>query len=156
MTPPPALVAFLEQHGVEAEFVAPGVPMPTVPTAAAAIGVGEEQIIKTLLFGDRGGRFVVAVAAGTAKIDRERLAEVSGLDRPRLADAETVRRLTGYPAGGVPPVGHASPLPVVVDRRAAARETVYGGGGVEELLLRIPMADILRLTNSSVADISVP
>lgn len=155
MTPPPALVAYLRQHGVDAEFVAPGVPMPSVPAAAAAIGAPEEQIIKTLLFQARDGHLAIAIAAGTAKIDRERLAQVSGLVRPRLADADTVKRVTGYPAGGVPPVGHTTTLPVVVDRRAASLATVYGGGGVEDLLLRVRIDDILRLTNATVADITI-
>src|SRR5262245_42168738 len=109
--------------------------MPTVPLAATAIGVNEEQIIKSLLFCDRRGDCVLAVAAGTARIDRALLAAATGLDRPRLADPHTVLAKTGFPAGGVAPVGHATPVRVVIDRRAAELELVYGGGGAEEVLL---------------------
>ena len=31
-------------------------------------------------------------------------------------------RVTGYPAGGTPPVGHRERFPVVVDARVAAQE----------------------------------
>ena len=44
------LRAYLTEHGVVARIVSPGVPMPTVPLAAAAIGVHESQIIKSVLF----------------------------------------------------------------------------------------------------------
>ena len=55
MTPPqggaPAqLLAFLEKHSVDFEVLAPGVPMPTVLAAAAALGVSPELVLKTLLF----------------------------------------------------------------------------------------------------------
>ena len=129
--------------------------MPTVPLAAAAIGVREEQILKSLVFEDREtGKLVLAIACGTGRVDRARLAAEMGLQRPRLADAAAVLAATGYPAGGVPPVGHATPLAVVMDRRAAALEVAYGGGGAEELLLRIRPADILRLTGGTVANIA--
>ena len=148
-----ALLAYLDERGIEAELVAPGVAMPTVGLAAAAIGAREEQILKSLLFRGRGGRLVLAIAAGTGRVDGGLLAAVTGLDRPRLADAATVRAATGFPAGGVAPVGHRTPLEVVIDRRAAELEVAYGGGGAEELLLRIRPEDIVRLTGARVVDI---
>jgi Cys-tRNA(Pro) deacylase len=148
-----ALLAYLREHGVEAELLASGVPMPTVPLAAAAIGVREDQIIKSLLFRDGNGHLVLAIASGSARIDRGLLGAATGLDRPRLADPATVLAVTGFPAGGVAPVGHATPVRVVVDRRAAVLEVVYGGGGAEDVLLRISPRDIIRLTNAEIVDI---
>jgi len=153
VAPPARLLAYLRAHDVEAEIVAPGVPMPTVPAAAAAIGVREAQILKSLLFAGRDGCLVLAIACGPARISRERLARVAGLERPRLAHPDVVLAATGYPAGGVPPIAHATPLPVVMDRRAAALDVAYGGAGAEEFLLRIRPADILRLTGGIVADL---
>ena len=147
------LLAYLDEQGIDAELVAPGVAMPTVELAAAAIGAREEQILKSLLFRGRDGRLVLAIAAGTGRVDRGLLAAVTGLDRPRLADAATVLAATGFPAGGVAPVGHRTRLEVVVDRRAAALDVAYGGGGAEELLLRIRPEDIVRLTGARIVDI---
>lgn len=149
-----ALVAYLRERGVDAELLSPGVPMPTVPLAAAAIGVTEDQIIKSLLFRDSQGELVLAIASGTAKIDRALLAAATGLDRPRLADPATVLAATGFPAGGVSPVAHATPVRVVIDRRAAALDVVFGGGGSEDVLLRISPQDIIRITRAEVVDIA--
>ena len=149
-----ALARYLRVNGVDAEIVAPGVPMPTVPLAAAAIGVRPEQILKSLLFMDRHGVCVLAIACGTGKVRPAKLAAAAALDRPRLADAETVLRVTGYPAGGVAPVGHATSVRVLLDRRAAALEVAYGGGGAEDLLLRIRPADIVRLTSAEIVDLA--
>ncbi|MGH2561052.1 MAG: YbaK/EbsC family protein [Thermomicrobiales bacterium] len=147
------LRAFLTHRGVEAEILLPGVPMPTVPTAAAAIGVTEDQILKSLLFVDGDGQAVLVVASGVHRVDRAKLAAASGLRRPRMADPETVLRITGYPAGGVAPVGHATALRVLVDRRTALLPVAYGGAGAEEALVRISPAEILRLTGGEIADL---
>jgi Cys-tRNA(Pro) deacylase len=148
-----ALVTSIRERGVDVAILAPGIPMPTVPSAAAAIGVREDQIIKSLLFGDGRDRYVLAIASGVARIDRQALAKATGLEGLRLADPSTVAAVTGFPAGGVPPVGHRTPLRVVIDRRAAALDVVYGGAGTEHCLLRIRPADIIRLAGAEVADI---
>jgi Cys-tRNA(Pro) deacylase len=155
-TAPPHLVAYLAEHGVDCEIVAPGVPMPTVPAAAAAIGVEVSQILKTLLFDDRNGGFVVAIACGTGRVDRARLAAVSGAAKLRVADAPDVLRVTGYPAGGVAPLALPPHLPVIVDAAVMEQPVAWGGAGREELLLRVAPADIVRLNNATVADIVLP
>ena len=146
---PRRLLAFLKRHGVDAEFVAPGVPMPTVATAAAAIGVPEEQILKTLLFVS-DGHYVVAIANGSGRIDRSLLADASGLAKPRAASPDLVAQITGYAAGGVSPLGLPENLPVIVDLGVARVPVAYGGGGREDLLLRLATADVIRLNNAFV------
>jgi Cys-tRNA(Pro) deacylase len=150
---PTHLLAFLRQHQVDAEFVAPGVPMPTVVSAAAAIGVPEEQILKTLVFRDDDGQHVVAVANGTRRVDRQLLARASGLTRPRAASPDDVFALTGYAAGGVSPLGLPTGTTVIVDRDVADLPIAYGGGGQEHLLLRLRPDDIIRLNGAIVAEI---
>jgi Cys-tRNA(Pro) deacylase len=153
VAPPRALVDFLLENGVDHEFVAPGVPMPTVPLAAAAIGVEERQILKTLLFTDGKGGYSIAVASGPDRLDRKRVAAAAGLSKVSMADAECVLRVTGFPAGGVAPVGHVTPLQVLVDQAILELPAAWGGGGDERLLLRLAPNDIIRLTGALVADL---
>lgn len=150
------LLQFLEQHALDYEIVAPGVPMPTVPAAAEAIGVGVEQILKTLLFDDRNGGFLVAIACGTGRVDRARLAAVAGCKKLRVADSAEVLRITGYPAGGVAPLALPQHLPVIVDSAVMELPIAWGGAGREELLLRVVPAEIVRLNNARVAEIVAP
>ena len=102
-----ALARFIAQHGIAAEIVPMTVETPTVPAAAAALGVSPAQIIKSLLFMVRD-QPVLVIASGETMVDRGILAARFGVGKKqiKLADAETVLRLTGYPAGGVPPFGH--------------------------------------------------
>jgi Cys-tRNA(Pro) deacylase len=151
---PPHLREFLEERGIESSFVAPGSPMPTVPLTAQAIGVPEDQILKTLVFVGDAGEFVVAIANGTRRIDRNRLAHAAKMRKPRPADPANVVTVTGYPAGGVSPLGLPAAVPVIVDATTAELRFAYGGGGQEHLLLRVRISDVIRCNNALVADIT--
>src|SRR5215216_2942034 len=128
---PAHLLAYIADNGIDAEILVPGVPMPTVPLAAAAIGVSEVAILKSLVFTAPDGQLVLAIAAGPARIDRQRLAEAVALPKLKLADPSVVQEATGFPAGGVAPIGHRTPLTVVLDQGAAALGIAYGGAGTE-------------------------
>jgi Cys-tRNA(Pro)/Cys-tRNA(Cys) deacylase len=159
MNPPPDgvpkhLLEFIRKHGLEIDFVAPGVPMATVPLAAQAIGVPEDQILKTLLFVGDTGQFVVAIANGTRRIDRGRLARATKTWKPRPANPADVIAVTGYPTGGVAPLGLPAAVPVVVDAATAELSFAYGGAGQESLLLRVQISDVIRCNNALVADIT--
>lgn len=147
------LVRFIAQHGIAAEIVPVTVETPTVSAAAAALGVETSQIIKSLLFLMRE-QPVLVIASGDRLVDRGILAAKFGVGKKqiKLADAETVLRLTGYPAGGVPPFGHPAPLPTLLDRAVLAWDAVYGGGGDDRTLLRIAPGELARVTDAEWVD----
>jgi Cys-tRNA(Pro) deacylase len=131
--------------------------MPTVPLAAAALGVSEGAIVKTIVFEGKkvDGHVALAIVTGDARVDRSRVAAVLNLPTLKLASPATVSRVIGFEVGGVPPIAHRSSVPVVVDRKVLEREIVYGGGGDEEHMLEIAPDDIVRLTNAVVADVTL-
>lgn len=144
---PTDLAGFIAAHGIAAEIVPMTVETPTVPAAAAALGVSSAQIIKSLLFLVHD-RPVLVIAGGETKVERGVLAARYGVGKKqvKLADAATVLQLTGYPAGGVPPFGHRTPLPTLLDRGVAVWNVVYGGGGDDHTLLRIAPGELARVT----------
>ena len=148
------LQAFLRETGVEGEVIRLPVETPTVGRAADALGVTADRIIKSLLFQARDGKCVLVIAAGTARVDAKKLAAVTGKGGWRLATPDVVRGVTGYPAGGTPPIGHATKLRVLMDTKAAALDVVYGGGGALDCMLRVRVADIRRLTGAAVHDLT--
>ena len=140
---------------IDAEFIEPGVPTPTVRNAASALGVSENQIIKSLLFqAKNGGDVVLVVLSGASRVSRKRLRDVTGWSGLELADAATALRRTGYPTGGTPPVGHASTFPVIVDNGVMDLPIVFGGGGRVDSLLRIAPDEIVRVTHAKIAHIA--
>jgi prolyl-tRNA editing enzyme YbaK/EbsC (Cys-tRNA(Pro) deacylase) len=144
---------FILHEGLQAEIVAPGAHMPTVDAAATAVGVRPGQIFKSILFQSPAGRCVLVVASGNARVDLQRVQDLTGIVGLKLAKPDVVFARTGYPAGGTPPVGHRERFPVIVDTRVAAQVWGYAGGGRAELLVKIQSADIIRLTGATVADV---
>ena len=147
------LAGWMRAEGLAFEIAAPGVMMPTVEAAAAAMDCPADRIFKSILFQSKDGRCVMAIACGRWRVDGPRLAEVAGTRRLRLAPPDVVLAVTGYPAGGTPPIGHRERFPVVMDERAATQDWGWAGGGREELLVRVTPAEIIRLTQATVADI---
>jgi len=150
------LGAFLREQSVDAMLVEPGGQMPTVPLAAAALGVEPAQIVKSIVFQHKKDptRVCLAIVPGDARVHPSKVAKAVGLTQLKLASPGTTLTATGYPVGGVPPVGHRNPLPVVIDSGVLRYETVFGGGGDERHMLRISPGEICRLTQAVVAGIT--
>ena len=146
---PADLADFITKNAIAAEIVPMTVETPTVPAAAAALGVSPAQIIKSLLFLVRD-RPVLVIASGDTLVDRGILAARFGMGKKqiKLAHGETVLRLTGYPAGGVPPFGHPAPLLTLLDRGVLAWDVIYGGGGDDRTLLRVAPEELGRVTGA--------
>ena len=151
---PEDLRAYMAQHKIAGEIVHLDVPTLTVETAAAAIGVKPEQIVKSLLF-QVGDEVALAITCGTLPVEKRVLAGLYGVGRKKveLADAETVRAVTGYTVGGVPPFGHRQSIPAFLDLRVLNHDEVYAGGGGGNALVRLNPEDILEFTNAEVLDL---
>lgn len=145
---PGDLDRYIDAQEIDAEIVPVVAETPTVPLAAAALGVSAGQIVKSLVFEVRETPLLV-IAAGDRLVDRKMIAArfQVGKKQVRLADAETVLRLTGYPVGGVPPFGHVTLLPTLLDEGIRQWNVVYAGGGDDHTLLRVTPGELARVTS---------
>jgi prolyl-tRNA editing enzyme YbaK/EbsC (Cys-tRNA(Pro) deacylase) len=98
----------------------------TVQEAADAIGCEPGQIAKSIVF-VMDGEPVVVVASGAPRIDSDKVCDALDCAEGRLATRDEVRAATGFPIGGVPPIGHG--LPVVFDSTLLGYDTIYAAGG---------------------------
>jgi len=143
---PADLARFITQNHIDATLISDIGDTPTVPTAAAALGVGVDQILKTLLFFIRGEPYIV-ISHGTEPVPARALADHFGVGKRqiKLARPEQVLEETGYPVGGVPPIGHSNPHPVILAQSILDLDVVFGGGGDDKTMLRIPVPELLRI-----------
>ena len=124
----------------------------TAADAAAAIGVGVGQIVKSLIFGVDGD-VVLAYVSGANQLDERKLAAAAGGATCARVDADTVRAATGYPIGGVPPFGHATPLPVFIDPDLLAFDEVWAAAGTWHDVFALRPADLVRVSGGTVVDL---
>ena len=121
--------------------------------AAATVGCPVGEIAKSLIFRTAAGeRAVLVIASGSNRVDEKALSALLGQKIGR-ADAEFVRRQTGYAIGGVPPLAHAHEPVVFIDRDLLTYETIWAAAGTPNSVVRLKTADLPRITGGRVADI---
>lgn len=126
----------------------------TVETAAEALGVSPESIGKSIVLMVADEAPVVVVVRGVDEVDMAKVAEHvdADPDAVRMAEPDEVEEFTGYPVGGVPPLGHERPLRTLLDERLLDEETVYVGGGSEDVMLEIEASDLKKLPDVTAGD----
>jgi prolyl-tRNA editing enzyme YbaK/EbsC (Cys-tRNA(Pro) deacylase) len=124
----------------------------TAEDAARAVGCHVGQIVKSLVF-VAGERPVLALVAGSNRLDEAKLAAVAGAGSVRRASAEEVRAATSYAVGGVPPFGHPAPIPTWVDHDLLVHERVWVAAGTPHHVFALTPADLVSATGAEPADL---
>ena len=154
---PSDLADFMREKNIPGEILSLEVPTPTVEDAAQAVGTSPENIVKSILFRINEG-FILAITCGPAHIERRAIAAHFNVGRKKvkLADPGKVLRETGYQVGAMPPFGHHTPLPTLIDKRVLDKDQVYAGGGSDQALMRIKPEVILAATGAEILDLLQP
>jgi Cys-tRNA(Pro) deacylase len=121
----------------------------TAQDAAAAIGCPLGAIVKSLVF-RVDDEVVVALVSGANRLDEGALARAAGGREAGRVDATTVRDVTGFPVGGVPPFGHRSELRVFVDEDLLAFDTVHAAAGTPATTFAVAPADLVAASGGTV------
>lgn len=124
----------------------------TAVDAANAIGCEVAQIVKSLIFGV-DGEVVLAYVSGVNQLDEQKLATAAGGLKCQRVDADVVRQTTGFPIGGVPPIGHATPLRVFIDPDLLQHEVVWAAAGTWHDVFPLSPGDLVRVSGGTVVDL---
>ena len=111
--------------------------------AAAALGVDEHLVVKTLVFeADEAGKRkpLIVVMHGDREVSTKELARFLRVKAVAPASPAAVEKHTGYVPGGVSPFGTRSKLPVYVEESVLALDRVYINGGKRGFLVEIAPA----------------
>jgi prolyl-tRNA editing enzyme YbaK/EbsC (Cys-tRNA(Pro) deacylase) len=129
----------------------------TAEDAALAVGVELGQIVKSLVFvaPTRTGGLepILCLVSGPNRVDLARLAAVTGDPDVRRANANEARELTGFTIGGIPPIGHAGPIRVIMDPDLGRFRVVWAAAGTPTAVFPVPPATLRMLSNANVAPI---
>jgi prolyl-tRNA editing enzyme YbaK/EbsC (Cys-tRNA(Pro) deacylase) len=143
------VVQAARELGLEVDVKTLEKPTRTVPEAAAAVGCSDGQIAKTLVFVADGDP-VLVVASGAHRVDTEALCDIFDVAEIRQANADEVRVATGYPVGGVSPLG-CDGLPVAFDEDLMEYPYIYVAGGDGNTLFQVEPATLAKTIKARVA-----
>lgn len=141
----------LSSHGVAGRVVEFQDSTRTSAEAAQAIGTTVAQIAKSLVFVAEGRPFLV-IASGANRVSIDKVALL--YDTPvRRAKADEVRAATGFPIGGVPPVGHATDIDVLIDEDLFVYEEIWAAAGTPNAVFATTAAELAKMTGGRVVDV---
>ncbi|MDY1004397.1 Cys-tRNA(Pro) deacylase [Curtobacterium sp. CFBP9011] len=121
--------------------------------AAAALGLREEQVFKTLVV-SVDGDLAVAIVPVADRLDLKAIAAAVGGKKASLADPTLAERRTGYVVGGISPVGQKTRIRTVLDASASDHPTIFVSGGRRGFDIELSPADLARVTGASTAPIA--
>ena len=90
--------------------------------------------------------------SGDNRLDPEKLAAVLGESVSR-ADADFVRAQTGFAIGGVPPLGHATPVDVFMDADLFRFDRIWAAAGSPYAVFAIEPARLRDAIGAAVMEI---
>ena len=146
----------LAAAGIETRIVELPASTRTAADAAAAIGCQVAQIAKSLVFRCVGSdEPVLVIASGTNRVDERLVSSHLGTDIAK-ADADFVRAATGFAIGGVPPLGHLSPLRTLIDEDLLRLDLVWAAAGTPNAVFSVTPQQLIQLTGGDVVGIAKP
>ena len=140
----------LSAAGVAVQIIETPASARTAPEAAQAAGVALDQIVKSILFAGESGGLYLFLTAGGQHVDLAKAAALAGQALLR-AEADVVRKVTGFAIGGVAPLGHLTPLPVWMDPHLMGFAQVWAAAGTPHHIFAIDPSTLQSLTNAVVA-----
>jgi prolyl-tRNA editing enzyme YbaK/EbsC (Cys-tRNA(Pro) deacylase) len=121
--------------------------------AANAIGCKVEQIAKSIVFRAKStDRPVLVIASGVNRVNEKRVGEL--LSEPiGKADADFVRKATGFAIGGVPPFGHLQKMEIFIDEDLLNYDKIWAAAGTPNAVFGLFPADLVKMTGGRVTSI---
>lgn len=138
------------ERGIPFRVVHPG-HVTSLAEAAAACGVPEQAIVKTLVVRRGDGDYVLVLVPGDRSLSWKKLRALLGVNRISLPDADEARSATGYARGTITPLGLA--LPVIADERIRGREITLGTG-LAGTVVAVAADDVIASYDVTVADVT--
>ena len=125
----------------------------TAQQAADALGIAVAQIAKSIVFRRKSDEAaVLVVTSGDKRVDEKKVEALVGGKLGR-ADADFVKRTTGFSIGGVSPFAHATAPVMLIDRELFRFDEVWAAAGHPHAVVQLRPQELEALTGAPVAEV---
>ncbi|MEM9692409.1 MAG: aminoacyl-tRNA deacylase [Myxococcota bacterium] len=133
----------------------PYVPRGGTAASAAALGVDEHVVIKTLLFETEESDPVVVLMHGDRSVSTKALARVLEAKSTHACAPRTAERHSGYRVGGTSPFGTRKAMPVIVPPTVLELDRIYINAGARGFLVSLHPRVLVELLAPAVAEVAI-
>ena len=143
----------LKTLGLTSEVLELQVTTRTSTDAAQAVGCQVEQIAKSIVFkGKQSQRPILVIASGPNRVNEKKIEEI--ISEPLgKADADFVRKHTGFVIGGVPPIGHLEKLEIFIDEDLLKLDEIWAAAGSPNAVFKLAPSELVKMTGGRVISI---
>ena len=146
---------FLAAHSLEAQIHSFAESTENAYLAAQALGVEIGQIVKSVIF-LADGKSVLILMSGDMNVDNKKLKKLLEVRKVRIADADTVLAVSGYPVGAVPPMAHRQAMETYIDDSLRRFTQIYPAAGTTKNMFVTTFEELLKITNAQIISVAKP
>lgn len=123
--------------------------------SAAALGVEEHCVIKTIVLEDELKQPLICLMHGDRQVSTKNLARALGRKSLQPCDPQVAHRHTGYQVGGTSPFGTRKPLKICAERSIFELDLIYINGGSRGFLVAIHPSVLRDVLDAQPVDVAV-
>ena len=125
----------------------------TAQDAANSLKCEVGAIVKSLLFKAENS-FLICLIAGDKRCSLNKLKKILQKKDVSMANANEVKKNTGFSIGGVAPVAHATRLDILIDKSLNRFPYIFAAAGHPNCVFKITYEELIKITKGSEKEIS--
>ena len=125
----------------------------TAKDAATALRCEVGAIVKSLLL-RADDKFILCLVSGDKKCSLNKVKKLTGKKDVCMANAEDVKKKTGFTIGGVSPVGLTNNLDIMIDGQLNRFQDIFAAAGHPNVVFKIDFKNLKEITKGIILDIS--
>ena len=125
----------------------------TAQDAANSLKCEVGAIVKSLLFRTENS-FLICLIAGDKRCSLNKLKKTLQKKDVSMANADEVKKNTGFSIGWVSPVAHATSLDILIDNYLNRFPYIFASAGHPNCVFKITYDDLIKITKGSEKEIS--
>ena len=125
----------------------------TAKDAADSLKCEVGAIVKSLLFRAENS-FLICLISGDRRCSLNKLKKILQKKDVSMANADEVKKNTGFSIGGVAPVAHTLSLDILVDKSLNRFQYIFAAAGHPKCVFKIRYDELIKITNGFEKEIS--
>ena len=125
----------------------------TAKDAATALRCEVGAIVKSLLL-KAEDEFILCLVSGDKKCSLNKVKKLTGKKDVCMANAEDVKKKTGFTIGGVSPIGLTNNLEIMIDNKLNRFQDIFAAAGHPNVVFKIDFKNLKEITKGTIFNIS--
>ena len=144
---------FIKKFDSKLEILTLNTTARTAQDAANSLKCEVGAIVKSLLF-KAENTFLICLIAGDKRCSLNKLKKTLQKKDVSMANADEVKKNTGFSIGGVAPVAHATSLDILIDNSLNRFPYIFAAAGHPNCVFKITYDELIGITKGSEKEIT--